>query len=54
MSGFCRWYDKDMEDVTKHEQERCWEKRAILFQMLRFCEKGAGERRNTGCSRNLN
>lgn len=21
MSGFCRWYGKDMEDVTEHEQE---------------------------------
>ena len=23
MSGFCRWYGKDMEDVTEHEQEQC-------------------------------
>ena len=22
MSGFCRWYGKDMEDVTEHEQEQ--------------------------------
>lgn len=26
MSGFCRWYGKDMEDVTEHEQEQCEEK----------------------------
>lgn len=25
MSGFCRWYGKDMEDVTEHEQEQCEE-----------------------------
>lgn len=25
MSGFCRWYGKDMEDVTEHEQEQCAE-----------------------------
>ena len=23
MSGFCRWYEKDMEDITEHEQEQC-------------------------------
>lgn len=22
---FCRWYGKDMEDVTEHEQEQCEE-----------------------------
>lgn len=22
MGGFCRWYGKDMEDVTEHEQEQ--------------------------------
>lgn len=25
MSGFCRWYGKDMEDVAEHEQEQCEE-----------------------------
>jgi hypothetical protein len=25
MSGFCRWYGKDMEEVTEHEQEQCEE-----------------------------
>lgn len=25
MSGFCRWYEKDMEDITEHEQEQCEE-----------------------------
>jgi hypothetical protein len=29
MSGFCRWYGKDMEDVTEHEQEQCEEKGEI-------------------------
>lgn len=23
MSGYCRWYDKDLRDVTEHEQEEC-------------------------------
>lgn len=25
MSGFYRWYEKDMEDITEHEQEQCEE-----------------------------
>lgn len=23
MSGYCRWWDKDLKDVMEHEQERC-------------------------------
>ena len=25
MSGYCRWWNKNLEDVTEHEQERCEE-----------------------------
>lgn len=25
MSGYCRWWDRKLEDVTEHEQERCEE-----------------------------
>ena len=25
MSGFCRWWDKDLKDVMEHEQECCEE-----------------------------
>lgn len=39
MSGFCRWYDKDMEDVTEHEQERCWEKGQYCFECCDFVRK---------------
>lgn len=23
--GYCRWYDKDLPDVTEWEQEKCWD-----------------------------
>lgn len=23
MSAFCRWYEKDMENLSEHEQELC-------------------------------
>lgn len=22
--GFCRWYDKNLRDVSEHEQEKCY------------------------------
>ena len=25
MGAYCRWYDKEMRDVTEHEQEQCAE-----------------------------
>lgn len=25
MSAYCRWYEKNMENVTEHEQEQCEE-----------------------------
>lgn len=25
MSAFCRWYEKDMKDLSEHEQEQCKE-----------------------------
>lgn len=25
MSAFCRWYEKDMEKLTEHEQQQCEE-----------------------------
>ena len=25
MGAFCRWYEKDMEKLTEHEQEYCKE-----------------------------
>ena len=25
MSGYCRWWDKDLRDVTEHEQQCCEE-----------------------------
>lgn len=27
MAGYCRWYDKDMKELTEHEQEKCKENR---------------------------
>lgn len=33
MSGFCRWYGKDMEDVTEHEQEQCEEEREVIWAL---------------------
>ena len=25
MGAFCRWYEKDMKDLSEHEQEQCAE-----------------------------
>ena len=22
--GYCRWYEKDLRDVSEHEQEKCY------------------------------
>ena len=26
MGAFCRWYEKDMENLSEHEQQQCEEK----------------------------
>ena len=51
MSGFCRWYGKDMEDVTEHEQEQCEENgqdcRECPDLMIKEQEAAGHERYNT-------
>ena len=51
MSGFCRWYGKDMEDVTEHEQEQCEENgqdcRECPYLMIKEQEAAGHERHNT-------
>lgn len=49
MSGFCRWYEKDMEDITEHEQEQCEENgqdcRECPDLMIKEQEAAAPEKR---------
>ena len=48
MSGFCRWYGKDMEDVTEHEQEQCAENGQNCIDLVIKEQEAAGhERYNT-------
>ena len=51
MSGFCRWYEKDMEDITEHEQEQCEENgqdcRECPDLMIKEQEAAGHERHNT-------
>ena len=51
MSSFCRWYEKDMEDITEHEQEQCEENgqdcRECPDLMIKEQEAAGHERHNT-------
>ena len=51
MSGFCRWYEKDVEDITEHEQEQCEENgqdcRECPDLMIKEQEAAGHERHNT-------
>lgn len=29
MAGFCKWWDKPLEDVTEWQQERCYEESGL-------------------------
>lgn len=55
MSGFCRWYGKDMEDVTEHEQEQCEENgqdcRECPDLVIKEQEAAGHERYNTARER---
>ncbi len=43
MSAFCRWYEKDMENIAEHEQERCKEYGQECYDCPDLIIKGAEE-----------
>lgn len=39
VSAFCRWYEKDMKNLTEHEQEQCKENGQNCFDCPDLAEK---------------
>ena len=43
MGAFCRWYEKDMENLTEHEQEQCAQNGQNCFECRDLVVKGPEE-----------